>query len=1483
MPNINRIRVNNVKYNFGTQSYDDFIMKMYGRNTLYDLANGGGKSVLMLLLMQCVIPNSTLDDKQPIEKLFRGNDNTCIHSLIEWKLDDCDITEGLRYMTTGFAAKKAGGGKDADQVTIEGVQTEEVSADDEKTTAEIEYFNYCIFYRDYNKNDIINLPLIKGEERITYKGLKNYLLDLARTDKNIIVKVFDRKGEYQRFIADYGLYESQWELIRGINRTEGHVRTYFETNFRTTRKVIEDLLIEEIIEKAYAVKTAAASGNAGNTASLLMTIQEELKTLAEKKKRIADYDHEKELVQLLADRIGTFEELFREKEKTARGFAAIYRTIETEKKNADEELAKLEKELEELSNGSDRINHEIQQLKIEITKKERDEAEKRAALLGEELEKIEALISDRRKDFNERIAAGEYIDLLDAREKLAVLENERRVAENAQDGKVDKGCIAYNIRLRMEEKAAEITGKEQKISNHIHKLSEERDSIERLRDAAVQNLAVIESKLQDRDEKFAECRRKTEELGEGLSERKLLPPRELLDEASRKKVKTKEDIERLTVEESRVSAELQQLTQEKNQLEQKEAILKENEAGFKLNIDKQREEAGRLKSLAGIYGMNDDYSGDSKSVEKLAELIQSAIRKDYIRVHETGKAAELSEKRLKDIEMGVVLKRSEDIEKVREYIITRHSHSAITGIDYLSALGSEKRAELLKVNPSLPYGIVVEDLAAVTDDPGLREIETSTEVMLYDKENLDSAHNIIGENVFAVRRGSDYFTDEETVIRLKNLETENLRNLNEEKRAVQDMLATKQADLAFTEIYIGKGYDTLEERIKENEKQLRAVDDSLLEAEERERRLLSEKEVFEGKLNSCEAELKLTDADIVILREMAEIAEEERHLTRDTAELKASKDSTEQALSSNEMKIRKISSEMTDLEAMNSQLRDERREMDFNWDKKYSVYYTDTVRPDLNMSLAELASLFDRQAADGEGEVFSREKEKLLRDTLSDSVRRLEKSIEDKEVEWARLEEKAKSGQLFKTPEQELGSIEADIMKLSEDYKVKAEQHSAVKTDFERITGKLEYAEKALHDKYGEDIELPQNLDHDKELLRRQQELTELESKISEADKKLKSFRRRVNDSEELMRYAGRITEKEAIDTSGAEMLGQDRDLRVMFDDLLLDYDRINKNIDRIKNDTLKVKMMVVDSLQTVGAFQLANSVRDEVELPSTRREADELLKKLNSEAELITLERERIETGLTSMEKLRESFIDQCIERCLDVKTELGKLQHLSEITLGDEDIEMIKLSIPYVKDEFMKDRMSDYIDRIVAELDKKASESERQKFLNQSLSMKKLFSVIVTDMNRIKLSLYKRERIKEQSRYLKYEEAVGSTGQSQGIYIQFLISVINYISGMYSSGDGQKRTKTLFIDNPFGAAKDIYIWEPIFRLLQENFVQLVVPTRGATPEITGRFDINYILGQQKTGKRSTTVVVNYSSKTDTEELEYIQLDYEQQTFDFV
>ena len=71
MPQINRIRVNNVKYNFGTQMYDDFMMRPNCSSMIYDLANGGGKSLLMLMLLQNVIPR-ILCEKSGCTEQFVG-------------------------------------------------------------------------------------------------------------------------------------------------------------------------------------------------------------------------------------------------------------------------------------------------------------------------------------------------------------------------------------------------------------------------------------------------------------------------------------------------------------------------------------------------------------------------------------------------------------------------------------------------------------------------------------------------------------------------------------------------------------------------------------------------------------------------------------------------------------------------------------------------------------------------------------------------------------------------------------------------------------------------------------------------------------------------------------------------------------------------------------------------------------------------------------------------------------------------------------------------------------------------------------------------------------------------------------------------------------------------------------------------------------------------------------------------------------------
>ena len=105
MPKLKNLRIINAQFNEGKGIYQDFLMPFDGLSATYELVNGGGKSVLVMLLLQCIIPKSHLDSKKPFKAMFEGGDpNRTTHVLAEWELD-----EGLyehKYLLTGFCAKK---------------------------------------------------------------------------------------------------------------------------------------------------------------------------------------------------------------------------------------------------------------------------------------------------------------------------------------------------------------------------------------------------------------------------------------------------------------------------------------------------------------------------------------------------------------------------------------------------------------------------------------------------------------------------------------------------------------------------------------------------------------------------------------------------------------------------------------------------------------------------------------------------------------------------------------------------------------------------------------------------------------------------------------------------------------------------------------------------------------------------------------------------------------------------------------------------------------------------------------------------------------------------------------------------------------------------------------------------------------------------------------------------------------------------------
>ncbi len=1467
MPCINRIRVNNVKYNFGTQQYDDFTMRMYGKNTLYDLANGGGKSVLMLLLLQNLIPNCTLDDKQPIEKLFRtGSGNTTIHSLIEWKLDEADIKDGYRYMTTGFCARKA-------------KETEEQSGDEGQTAA-IEYFNYCIFYRDYNKNDIVNLPLSDGENRITYSGLKAYLKDLSHRDMALEIKIFDRKGEYQRFISGYGLFESHWEIIRGINKTEGHVRTYFETNYKTTRKVVEDLLIEEIIEKAFATRTGA-SGDEDEMAKTLLDIKDKLNVLAKKKQDIANYDHQMELINVLLAKVNSCISRYEEHEKITKELSDIYVTgkefTSKDTGHLDELLALKQDAFDKKENQKKRLEC----LKITRDNLKLDELKDKISHLNNDLLENEQKIDSLRLDINMKESINDYLGYQkDKRE----LEENQLIVKNIMDktgvNREQMAVLAYNRKLRDDKRLAGLFADKEETEASKNNAEARLSECKKYLMTAEVSEAVAK-------ENISEGLGKTEELSKEMSElaaeASLLVAGDVTELKAGAEEKEKSRKERIELLISELEEDRDKLYKAKYNLkicENEFSELEQKQVEVHLNAEEYHASSARLSSIMTIY--------NAKKPEEAAGIIKERIDAATVSIVKKREEADNLKKREKCLAGGRLFEPTEGVKKVIDYITTRHGYMAMHGADYLAALTPSKREELLLENKELPYGVVVKNFSDLKDDANLENLDTGNElVMIYDMDKLDTDALICGDNAKTVCRDDKYFLDEDILHKLQDEVAREIKDIEDEEISlINEKLLTYREDLDFVSHFADTGYLDADEEEQRLSTRLLNKRDEIKNLEESIKELTGKQKSGEEELHALQEDLKDIEENKILLAKIDEIYGLIKKEESRVSENKERLSTLSEKISEINGDILKWTANINEDTAKLSSISESIKDIQYKWINCFKPYFTEGVECEiLDISDEALETEFmAMREIDSKNAPDIEDKKKLI-NALTQSMDRILRTIKKRGIEIADI--KAQEN-LYEYSEEQLAVLSEELSRLVLVSASVSEEIKKVSAASDRLSGSIEYALLNLKKTYGENAYVSEDIslrEAENAIQRGDALLLDLEQNYEKAALSYDTFVREQGYMQELFKDVKRIIETNDIDTSRGIILDLDKEtLRKSFEENLLKFDRSRKNLEKTRNELLRFKGQTAEALSEMGVYEMAETIRRDVTIPDNYYEAKSLLENLGQIIDFIRLEKERVEKGILDMVAIKENFCSQCLQRCMDVKTELEKLPKLSKITLGDEVIKMVDLSIPYVKEEFLAQRMSDYIDDVVKGADAIADERKRIRYIRDCLALKKLFGVMVTDMNAIKMKLYKRERIKEQSRYLKYEEAVGSTGQSQGIYIQFLVAIINYISGMYSYGNEETvSTKTIFIDNPFGAAKDVYIWEPIFAMLEANHVQLIVPARGATPAITGRFDVNYVLGQQMVGKRQQTVVIDYTSKTNQEELEYQELSYEQATFDFI
>ena len=1065
MPQINRIRVNNVKYNFGTQVYDDFVMRFNCQNTIYDLANGGGKSLLMLLLMQNMLPNCTLDDKQPIEKLFRqGSGNTCIHSLVEWKLDPCYQKDGFRFMTTGFCARKGRGTDDENQ------DGQEQTA---APTASVEYFNYCIFYREFGDNDIKNLPLVSNGERITYNGLKAYLRDLEKGGYKYVVKIFDRKGDYQSFISNYGIYESAWEIVRGINKTEGHVRTYFESNYKTSRKVVEDLLIEEIIQKSFNNKLSV-DNDEGMMAQTLMDIKDKLVELSKKHSQLGAYDSQIAAIDSFKEYLSTYEAFYNRKEEIEK---QLYDLLLVAMRESDKKDKELKSQDDLITKMYDELAHEKEAIAVAEVMSEKN------SMAG-----VESLVNETRKALELKNAAIE-----EARGKLSLMESAGDYKDYAEYEKSYKGLqIAIDNRLREDtDITAELkilaAGYRKFYETETRRLKEKLDIAANRVKALEVRLSEAKDNLRNADKEAAglgslsdnlenEIQELQTQLGVALSEAGIV----VCENASEEYDKSFRDKELLKNEETRMSEKFNDVQQQLMSLnetisankalidiftEQSEKLEKADEAG---NAD-----AERMGKIREIYSADND--------EAMLSVILETYQKMRSEFTEEYKAAQELENFIDNARKGTYICKSPERDRLKEYLESQYGSDVVEGHEWFAALNAGQKRDVLKRTPFIEYAFIIKnDFERIKADEMLKDFGKGAAAypVISEQVLIDTKLEINKDLIVFALKDMSFLRDEAKLETQIKLAQEELESHKAQAGKLADRMELVWNDYTFALVYnaaSGKVDASEAEAIR-----LKIADSeaAIIEAEKKRSVLNEVKEQLSRNLAQTRDDIEEKETACSLLSRIMEMNTSIDKKYERLKGLKADVDSARNRIYECEEAAASANSEYDTARDFEDSTRKAYDEIIKSWEEQYAPYYDENVSIEIDddtyrLDKDEIESRFTglKTALSQKNSDFA-DKQALM-NHLSASMNKCRDAIEYRGYTFDDIKAKYEAGEIMAAGSQQLRNAKDalnNLVKSSDSVREELESQEAL---LNRLEGSIAHGINQIENNYGSFNEFP--------------------------------------------------------------------------------------------------------------------------------------------------------------------------------------------------------------------------------------------------------------------------------------------------------------------------------------------------------------------------------------------------------------------------
>lgn len=1422
MPQINRCRIINFSYNNNFRNIVDETFDFYqGENALLNLKNGGGKSVLVQLMLQPIIPKVRLMGRK-IDDFFKGK-KTPSYILIEWKLED----KG-GYLLTGIALSNR----------------ESQSREAEEGTNNVKYFTFTNHYREANHYDIQNIPLLRKEkDRIFIEEFKDAKKLLTSKDKNkdSNIRVFsdesDDKTHYRKLLESYNIFRDEWDsIVLKINESEGGVIEIFEKS-KSSQQLMNDWILK-------SVEKVVNKDDSDQKKLELM-----LENLVEEMINNEHYIYEKEVygkfnidLESFINKLNSFVVSLDKEKNLEKELSVMYYYLKNEINKIQDFILKLNQDI--------RVSQE-ELIKIDIEERSKefyDQIEIVNTLevkLKNEKEKL-VEINDKLSNISSQIliqqAAREYSYIKNLKSRIAGINEEINKIKNNTNNKESIKNLEYSLKVAYEKLLFELKEKAIKLSleqeDVVNKLNEYESKIKSI-DLNINSNEESRGELSGYIKIFENEEEKIKSSLNFYYDRNLYGEieEEFIDlyflslENEENKLKVQKNDGQLHI--TKLIEDNKNLTLQVIQLDDEKLQKSIDKNSLKAEKDKYYELENSLKDI--FYRHNIDFNRRFNFEENILR-INNKIKGLEKREREIEFNKKSTNEKIASLKEGTY-----HVSKEFRQWLNNNNIDFETGENYLRKQDEDIRNKLINQNPMLPYAFILYDddfkkIKSMDLDFNINQM-----VPLLSYSNINESFIVDGKGVevknlhFICLYDSKMINSESIESYMALLDTQ-MQDINEQLSHYGNELKTVRNDS-----YIIMQFDFDKNYIYEIENKYNNLGDEIERISNKITELNNIKENNVNRVNDINKEIntvdklleKLEDKKLMFhdFKEKDKVYLHNKRLHEECCIL-INKLNDKKKLINEKKSILANNKEglLIDLKATNDEINEN--------EKRYNIYQAvkDGIIEDDTIENME-------------------ERLRVLTGTIVSDLERLEKDLKEKSQELSEKKGALESLNIeascyidVRYDKAKYKQLEQDKIVLDENFRVQDDSCRKSDKDLSREQGKLESVEKELYKLTPSPIE-PELIKLNFEGRR----ISENEKIINSSD----TIKRQQKLSNEYLEITISIGNRIRIENY---QVNTDYRIKVSVND---DFKVINKQLTNlhsenetyeknINNQYLKIKSEYKEKNKNIenifaGLDPLIEGATNDNNkyyyLGERILYSSESLRKLIEACDL----------RLSNLEKSKKDMIQHSYLHGMQVYDEIQKIAENSSINIQGKIKHMLKIEMIPLEDsaDDNVNKMKEYIESCINIIKKDMKEDKKadeiQKKINKYMSTRELLNVL-SDLGKMVIKAYKVDINEKNSKYKTWEQVMkeNSGGERFVSFFALLIALISYTrTSMKYADDYEKNkdTKVLIMDNPFGPISSEHLLRPLFEIAKKYNTQLICLTDLKQNSIMNCFNLIYMI----------------------------------------